>query len=192
MSESNIRTGWICIATEGDTVDNRNISAQWLNEMAGAYNPDFYTAMIWPEHKRTDDAMGHVIALKAEKVAGKTKLFAVLKPSRQLQLLNSMGQYQFCSIEPWPDFAGTGKHYLIGLGVTNQPASTGTTQMQFSQGKRIIAKSEPLDFSAKAKKISDAEFQQLIGALQGVAQRQQELEIKLYTATCAAQGFYLV
>lgn len=192
MSDSNIRTGWICIATEGDTVDNRNISAQWLNEMASAYNPDFYTAVIWPEHKRTDDAMGHVIALKTEKVAGKTKLFAVLKPSRQLQRLNSMGQYQFCSIEPWPDFAGTGKHYLIGLGVTNQPASTGTTLMQFSQGKRLIAKSEPLHFSAQAQKISTAEFQQLLDTMKGIAQRQQQLKDKLYTAVSEVRGFYLV
>lgn len=191
MSASNIRTGWISIATEGDTVDNRNISAQWLNEMASAYNPDFYTAMIWPEHKRTDDAMGHVIALKAEKVAGKTKLFAVLKPSRQLQRLNSMGQYQFCSIEPWPDFAGTGKHYLIGLGVTNQPASTGTTQMQFSQGKRLIAKSEPLHFSS-ARKITGEEFQELLAAVKGVAHKQECLERKLHAAAANVRGFHVV
>ncbi|MBL1376639.1 GPO family capsid scaffolding protein [Zobellella sp. CGMCC 1.18722] len=190
MSDSSIRTGWICIATEGDTVDNRHISAQWLNEMASAYNPDFYTAIIWPDHKRTEDAMGHVIALKAEKVAGKTKLFAVLKPSRQLQLLNSMGQYQFCSIEPWPDFAGTGKHYLIGLGVTNQPASTGTTHMQFSHGQRMIAKSEPLRFS-QAKQVGPDELQKLIDEVKRIAKSQMEMERKLYHAADQARGFYL-
>lgn len=192
MSESSIRTGWICIATEGNTADGRIIPAHWLKQMAETYSPDFYTALLWPDHNRKADVMGQVIALKAEQVAGKMKLFAVLKPTRELQYLNSKGQKRFCSIEPVEDFAGTGKTYLMGLGVTDQPASTGTTLMQFSQGKRLIAKSEPLHFSAQDKKVSDADIQQLITAVQSIAQQQNEFEKKLYNATCEAQGFYIV
>ncbi|OXY83501.1 GPO family capsid scaffolding protein [Oceanimonas doudoroffii] len=192
MSESNIRTGWICIATEGNTADGRIIPAHWLKQMAETYSPDFYTALLWPDHNRKADVMGQVIALKAEQVIGKMKLFAILKPTRELQSLNARGQKRFCSIEPAEDFAGTSKTYLMGVGVTDQPASTGTTQMQFSQGKRLISKSEPLHFSAKAEKVSDAEFQKLIGAVERIAQQQQEFENKLYTAASEARGFYLV
>lgn len=191
MSESNIRTGWICIATEGNTADGRIIPAHWLKQMAETYSPDFYTALLWPDHNRKADVMGQVIALKAEQVAGKMKLFAILKPTPQLQALNARGQKRFCSIEPAEDFAGTGKTYLMGLGVTDQPASTGTTLMQFSQGKRLIAKSEPMHFSS-ARKITGEEFQKLLAAVKDVAQKQECLEQKLHDAAANVRGFHVV
>ncbi|EPU0993130.1 GPO family capsid scaffolding protein, partial [Cronobacter turicensis] len=30
MSQSHLRTDWLCIATEGDTVDGRELKRQWL------------------------------------------------------------------------------------------------------------------------------------------------------------------
>lgn len=153
--DSRLRTGWICIATEGNSIDGRYISREILTEMAESYDPEHYCALIWPDHNHYGNNAGTVEALKAEAVDGKMKLFAVLRPTRDLIYWNQIGQYQFCSIEPKADFAESGKFYLGGLGVTDRPASTGTTQMQFSAKKpdepRFIGQSEDLNLNAFAE-----------------------------------------
>ncbi|MCS3456240.1 hypothetical protein M2366_002326 [Aeromonas sp. BIGb0405] len=148
MNESTLRTGFVCIATEGKAVDGRDITRDWLVDMAETYDPSYYTAVIWPEHDRWS-SYGTVQALKTEEVDGKLKLFAVLCPNRDLVYWNQSGQYQFCSIEPFEQFADLGRTYLIGLGVTDQPASTGTTHLKFSKSNKgqTIGTSEPLDLS---------------------------------------------
>ncbi|MGL6559522.1 GPO family capsid scaffolding protein, partial [Aeromonas dhakensis] len=142
------RTGWVCIATEGKAVDGRDITRDWLTDMAETYDPTYYTAVIWPEHDRWS-SYGTVQALKTEEVDGKYKLYAILCPNRDLIYWNQSGQYQFCSIEPFEQFADLGRTYLIGLGVTDQPASTGTTHLKFSKSNKgqVIGTSEPLDLS---------------------------------------------
>lgn len=148
MNESTLRTGWVCIATEGKAVDGRDITRDWLTDMAETYDPSYYTAVIWPEHDRWS-SYGTVQALKTEEVDGKFKLFAILCPNRDLIYWNQSGQYQFCSIEPFENFADLGRTYLFGLGVTDQPASTGTTYLKFSKDNkgRCLGTSEPLDLS---------------------------------------------
>ncbi|MFC5706862.1 GPO family capsid scaffolding protein [Aeromonas eucrenophila] len=148
MNESTLRTGWVSIATEGKAVDGRDITRDWLTDMAETYDPTYYTAVIWPEHDRWS-SYGTVQALKTEEVDGKLKLFAILCPNRDLIYWNQSGQYQFCSIEPFEQFADLGRTYLIGLGVTDQPASTGTTYLKFSKSNKgqTIGTSEPLDLS---------------------------------------------
>ena len=151
MNTSTLRTGWVCIATEGTTVDGREITAAWLTDMAETYDPEYYTALIWPDHDRWSN-FGYVQELKTEVVDGKLKLFAILSPTRDLVYYNQIGQYQFCSIEPQEQFADLGRTYLRGLGVTDEPASTGTTHLKFKDkdksGKsRLIGTSEPLDLS---------------------------------------------
>ena len=148
MNTSTLRTGWVCIATEGTTVDGREITAAWLTDMAETYDPEYYTALIWPEHDRWAN-FGYVQELKTDVVDGKLKLFAILSPTRDLVYYNQVGQYQFCSIEPQEQFADLGRTYLRGLGVTDQPASTGTTHLKFKKKgeSRLIGTSEPLDLS---------------------------------------------
>lgn len=148
MNTSTLRTGWVCIATEGTTVDGREITAAWLTDMAETYDPEYYTALIWPEHDRWAN-FGYVQELKTETVDGKLKLFAILSPTRDLVYYNQVGQYQFCSIEPQEQFADLGRTYLRGLGVTDEPASTGTTHLKFKKKgeSRLIGTSEPLDLS---------------------------------------------
>ncbi|MDH0349135.1 GPO family capsid scaffolding protein, partial [Aeromonas dhakensis] len=108
----------------------------------------YYTAVIWPEHDRWS-SYGTVQALKTEEVDGKLKLFAILCPNRDLIYYNQNGQYQFCSIEPFENFADLGRTYLLGLGVTDEPASTGTTHLKFSNSNKgqAVGTSEPLDLS---------------------------------------------
>ncbi|WP_270827873.1 MULTISPECIES: GPO family capsid scaffolding protein [Aeromonas] len=141
MSTSELKTDWVCIATAGKTIDGREIKPEWLTQMAATYNKEFYTACLWPDHYRVK-SLGSVDALKSEVVNGIVKLFAIIKPSLELITYNKASRYMFCSIEPEPDFAGTGKWYLPALGVTDEPASVGTTHMKFSKNNALIGQSQ--------------------------------------------------
>lgn len=151
MSGSQLTTSFIRIATEGKTVDGREIDAQWLIDMAESYDPNVYTALIWPEHDRWWGSHGEVQELKAEEEDGLMRLYARLCPSMDLMYANRNGQLLFCSIEPSEtlDFCGTGKPYLEGLGVTSSPASIGTERLRFSSKRdgRTYGSWEPLVIS---------------------------------------------
>ncbi|MCW2474678.1 MULTISPECIES: GPO family capsid scaffolding protein [unclassified Symbiopectobacterium] len=147
---SQLMTNWICIATEGETVDKRQMDRQWLIEAAELYDPQLYTALIWPEHEKWFGNMGEVLAAKAEQGDdGLMRLYAQLRPNNYLLQANRDGQMIFCSVELTPDgnFRGTGKHYLEGLGVTDTPASVGTTRLNFHKRKnrnRLLGAFKPL------------------------------------------------
>ncbi|WP_421247195.1 GPO family capsid scaffolding protein [Aeromonas jandaei] len=128
---SEATTGWVCIASSGPTVSGKEIKAEWLTQMADSYDPEYYTATMWPEHDRTEP-LGHVAALKAAIENGVTKLFAILRPNLALIDLNKEGKLCFCSIEPRPNFVQSGKWYLAALGLTDSPDSVGTTHLKFS------------------------------------------------------------
>lgn len=130
-------TDWKRVATSGKTADGRTIDAQDLRDMADSYDPALYTATIWYEHIRYFGSLGTVAALKAEDVeGGKVGLFAQLKPNEYLLQQNKDGQKLFTSVEITPDFADTGKAYLSGLAVTDDPASLGTQELHFSRRVR--------------------------------------------------------
>lgn len=109
--------------------------------MAKTYDPEYYTACLWPDHKRVTP-LGHVEALKTQQEGNVIKLFAILSPTIALIELNKTGRYAFCSIEPKENFAGKGVWYLGALGVTDEPASTGTTHMKFSKSQSVIGQSQ--------------------------------------------------
>ncbi len=137
---ANKTSDWKIIATAGATVDGRAITKAWINDMADGYSKEEYTALIWPEHKRSGwdifegKNWGIVEQLKAEEHDGKLRLFAKITPNKYLLDANKDGQKLFTSIEPNPDYKATGKCYLMGLAVTDSPASAGTTLLTFSTG----------------------------------------------------------
>ncbi|MFB1072316.1 GPO family capsid scaffolding protein [Vibrio diabolicus] len=147
---------WKIIATEGPTVDGRKITREWLSQMAESYDPEEYTALIWPEHRRFygfGENWGKVVELKAEEKDGKMRLFAKLEPNDYMLEANRKKQKLFTSIEPNPDYKGEGRCYLMGLAATDSPASTGTSLLQFSrkQGETTeleCSALEEIDFSA--------------------------------------------
>ncbi|HEH9781480.1 TPA: GPO family capsid scaffolding protein [Pasteurella multocida] len=150
-NKTELITDFVCVATSGNTIDGRHIDAQDLKDMAETYDPAKYTAVIWWEHWRWRN-FGRVVEVKAEDgEEGKTRLYARIASSLEMIELNKEGQGLFTSIEITPNFANTGKAYLSGLAFTDQPASLGTTQLNFS--KRIkdenvkVGNCEQLDFS---------------------------------------------
>ncbi|HFQ5114126.1 TPA: GPO family capsid scaffolding protein [Vibrio vulnificus] len=144
---------WVVIATEGSTVDGRKITKSWINDMASLYAKDEYTALIWPEHWRSSwgpfegKNWGVVEELKAEVLDDKLRLFGKITPNQYLLDANQEGQKLFTSIEPNPDYKGEGRCYLMGLAVTDSPASTGTTQLKFSRrhGEETAIESDALE-----------------------------------------------
>lgn len=143
-------TDWFKVATAGRAIDGRVIKESWLQDMADTYDAAAqYCAMIWPEHYRFANA-GTVAAVKAEKdELGRLSLYCKLEPNQLLMDYNASGQKLFTSIEVLDNFAKTGRAYLGGLGITDQPASLGTDRLAFSQipagehGSLVI--SEPLE-----------------------------------------------
>ncbi|GKX48537.1 GPO family capsid scaffolding protein [Pectobacterium carotovorum] len=140
---------WFRIGVEGDTCDGRDISAQDIQEMAGGFDPRVYGCRINLEHIRSvvpDTPFcryGDVIELKAEVIDddsalnGKLALYGKIAPLDNLLAMLAKGQKVYTSMEIRPNFANTGKCHLIGLAVTDDPASLGTEYLQFcAAGKK--------------------------------------------------------
>lgn len=130
------------VAVAGSTTDGRVIEATWIQQMADSYDPNTYTALGNLEHYRGFSPSSEfgtyakVTALKAEEVeingTKKLALFAQVDAFDQLVELHGQGQKLFTSIEVNPNFADTGKAYLVGLAFTDTPASLGTQIMEFA------------------------------------------------------------
>jgi hypothetical protein len=153
------------IGVEGDTCDGRIISAGDIQEMAETYDPRVYGCRINLEHLRglLPDGVfkryGDVVELKAEKIDddsalnGKWALFAKITPTDDLIAMNKAAQKVYTSMEIQPNFANTGKCYLVGLAVTDDPASLGTEYLEFCRN----AKHNPLQrFKANPENVFSA------------------------------------
>lgn len=137
------RSKFFRVAVEGDTTDGRVIERGWIQQMAASYNADLYGARINLEHIRgilpdsPFKAYGDVLAVKADEVEidGRKKLalYAQLEPTDALvSMVNNDKQKIYTSIEVSPNFAKTGGAYLMGLAVTDSPASLGTEKLSFA------------------------------------------------------------
>lgn len=163
---SNLTTDFLCVATSGKTADGREIFAHHLEEIAESYNPETYTALIWWEHIRYRQ-LGRVLEVKTEKAGDKVKLFARLEPTEQLLRFNKDGIGLFSSIEIKTNFADSGKAYLVGLAITDQPASLGTSLLKFAKQEPdvINSEAEPLIFSNNESEKENRFFRRLFKQL---------------------------
>jgi hypothetical protein len=85
--------------------------------------------------------MGDVTALSAEDIsegplAGRTALYAEIEPSERMKKLTEEGKKIYSSIELHPQFALNGKAYVMGLAMTDTPASLGTERLKFAAQQR--------------------------------------------------------
>lgn len=180
---------WFRIGVEGDTCDGRDISAQDIQEMADGFDPRVYGCRINLEHIRSvvpDTPFcryGDVIELKAEVIDddsalnGKLALFGKIAPLDNLLAMLAKGQKVYTSMEIRPNFANTGKCHLIGLAVTDDPASLGTEYLQFcAAGKKeqpgdlfSVATFAALEFEDQPEKL----LTKLSDSVRGIFSRKQ-------------------
>lgn len=170
------------VAVEGATADGRDISRQDIEQMAKNYNPTTYGARVWMEHLRSAwpdssfRAYGDVLAVKTEEVdidgEMKLALFAQLDPTQDLvDMVNKLRQKVYTSIEIQPNFAKTGEAYLVGLAVTDSPASLGTEMLTFArtaaQNPLASRKQDPENLFTAASETEiefEADVEESIGA----------------------------
>lgn len=131
------------VAKEGVTADGRTIKGEHLEQMAKNYDPQKYAARVWIEHFRTImpdgtfKAYGDVTELKTAKdTDGKTVLLAKIDPTDALKKINKDRQKLYSSVEIDTSFSDTGEAYLVGLAVTDSPASLGTERLMFSASQK--------------------------------------------------------
>lgn len=190
-------TNYIRAAVSGKTVDGREITEQQIQEMADTYAQDVYSARIWAEHIRgimpgsLFKALGDVVSVTAKRISegalsGRLALFVQLSPLPELVDMVRNGEKVHLSVEIDPAFADTGKAYLVGLGVTDSPASIGTGIMKFNLEARhqnlfstpesvdlnsIIPQSEPHNYSQEFSQL----FTQIKNLSEDVAAVRAEL-----------------
>lgn len=133
------RSKFFRVATEGATTDGRTIERAQIEQMAAQYNPAVYGARINLEHFRgilpdgPFRAYGDVLALEAREVEdGRLGLFAQIEPTDDLIAMTKARQKVYTSMEIDPSFADTKQAYLVGLAVTDSPASLGTELLKFA------------------------------------------------------------
>lgn len=136
------------VATEGQTIDGRNISREQIQQMAASYDPKVYTAVANLEHllsyqpDSVFSAHGKVVKLGTQEadILGEKKLqlTAVVDASDAIVAMQKAGKKAFASIEIAANFLNKGFAYLSGLAFTDTPASIGTESMKFSANKDSI------------------------------------------------------
>ncbi|MEZ8930314.1 MULTISPECIES: GPO family capsid scaffolding protein [unclassified Vibrio] len=141
----------ICILQAGATIDGRVIEQKIIDEIAETYNPEVYTARINADHYPWSNKYGSVLSVEKKD----DKLFAVLKPNSMLLRMAEQGQLLHTSCEFYEKFADTGKAYLTGLALTDEPASLGTTQIQLSANSKDKA-CVPTSFQITLEQLSQS------------------------------------
>ena len=142
MAKKAQKSKFFRVATAGATTDGRVIEAADLQQMARTYDPKKYGARIFIEHIRGLNpewgfrAMGDVVAARNGEIELDGKKLVTLEvqiePTAEFIGYTKKGQKIYSSIEIAPNFAGGNESYLIGLGVTDSPASLGTEVLQFA------------------------------------------------------------
>lgn len=198
-----LQTAFIRAAVAGVTADSREITAEQIDQMAASYSPDTYEAGISLEHlygvlpDGAFKSLGRVVEVMADTIKtgalkGKRALYVKLEPHQNLINMVRDGQKTHLSIEMLKNFADTGRAYLIGVGVTDQPASLGTGMMQFSAQKRADSTfSEPMESHIDLPDVpaeSDSQAAVFKVALDELRTQRDEYKAELTTAKDRVQA----
>jgi len=131
------------IFVEGATSDGRKIERTWIQQIAANYDPAVYGARVNLEHIRGYDPTslfrmyGDVLSVTAEEITdgdlkGKLGLYAEISPTDDLIAMTNARQKIYTSAEINPSFGDTKQCYLVGLAITDSPASLGTEVLSFA------------------------------------------------------------
>lgn len=135
------------VFTEGDSTDGRVIKREWIEQIVKNFNPQKYGCRVWLEHIRgilPDSpfrAYGDVTAVKAEEIEidgqKRLALFAQIDATPDLVAMNKARQKIYTSVEIDPDFAKSGECNIVGLAVTDSPASLCTEMLAFAAAAKV-------------------------------------------------------
>lgn len=160
------KTKKVRVAVEGATTDGRNVERLHIEQAAKNYSPEKYGARVNLEHFKSvlpDSAFrcyGDVTAAYSEEIAdgplkGKLALYVEIDPTPDLIALNQSRQKVYTSAEFHPSFSDTGEAYLMGIALTDSPASLGTEMLKFSAGEWVrpllSRKTDPACFFAEGQ-----------------------------------------
>ena len=137
------KTQYFRVAVEGATVDGREITRDQIQQMADSYNTATYAARINCEH------------LRGFSPEAPFNAWGTVDVTDQARAYNEAGQKLYSSVEIHPNFAQTGKAYLVGLAFTDSPASLGTEVLKFSRDEKrkdnlLQVEEEPIALSFEA------------------------------------------
>ncbi|WGE29427.1 GPO family capsid scaffolding protein [Edwardsiella tarda] len=183
-------TDWVTICRAGPSLDGRKINPQWLRDAAEVYNPQEFTAMMWPFHvtspmyRWNGTNFGRVSALRTVEIEGVTALQAKLAPNQYAIDANRQRQKIFTSAEFMPNYMNTGKTFLSGLALTDVPASAWTTELKFSQQSPQTIYGQPEEFSLHAQSTEEhtmdsQQYNNLLSAILSTGHRAAALEARL-------------
>lgn len=176
------------VATEGPTVDGRNIQRDWITQMAKHYDPKVYTAVANIEHLLSlapdslFSAQGRVVALGTQEadILGEKKLqlTAIVEVDEAVANMQAVGKKMFASMEITPNFANKGITYLTGLAFTDKPASLGTESMKFSAAKDNVysfgGDGVAIEFEDEKETSGQSLFAKVMGYLTGKDKKDED------------------
>ncbi|EHN0989262.1 GPO family capsid scaffolding protein, partial [Escherichia coli] len=135
------------VAVSGSTIDGREISGEMLRQAAENYDPSVYASRVniehvlsmWPSSELC--AVGDLIALSTDeitegKLAGRTALYAEIEPTDRMKNMIADGKKVYSSIELLPELDAVKGPYIVGLAMTDTPASLGTERLKFAAQQR--------------------------------------------------------
>lgn len=185
-----MKTKPFLLATAGATVDGRTIDAAMIQQMADSYKPATYTARLNIEHVRgispggAFGAYGDVLELSTAEVDvdfnGQTEkrlgLFGIFEVTEDAKALNDAGQKLYPSVEIHPNFADKGFAYLMGVALTDSPASIATDRLAFNRslpGALALKADKPdqafaLEFADQADPAASPAADSFLGKLGGL------------------------
>ncbi|BBN59314.1 GPO family capsid scaffolding protein [Hydrogenovibrio marinus] len=150
-----LKLGWLVILTSGFTADKREITPEMIKQMAEDYDQKKYNARINIDHAKFATKFGSVLELQAVENNGVTELQAMLEPNAYMLSVIQSGQKLHTSCEIRPNFANTGRYYLTGLALTDEPASLGTSIIKLSSNdpdSNFYSTDEVIEGSSKEEK----------------------------------------
>lgn len=176
------------VATEGPTVDGRNIQRDWITQMAKHYDPKVYSAVANIEHllSLSPDSMfsaqGRVISLGTQEadILGEKKLqlTAIVEVDEAVVAMQAVGKKMFTSMEITNNFANKGITYLTGLAFTDKPASLGTESMKFSAAKDNVysfgGDGIAIEFEDEKETTGQSLFAKVMGYLTGKDKKDED------------------
>ncbi|QHH99250.1 GPO family capsid scaffolding protein [Acinetobacter dispersus] len=149
------------VAREGQTVDGRPLTRQEILEMAESYSIAYYGGRINIEHIKgwspepPFNAYGDIIKVEAIEENGLMCQYNTISALPNLVSLNKAGQKIYPSIEFYRDFAGSGKAYQVGLGLTDDPNCLNTEALKFSANTNVVKTSPDKDIFMSEQNTQD-------------------------------------